>query len=247
MGTIGQWTVTLRDYVLDLFEELTGGRIYHMYMLPGGVRADFPEGWLQKLLHTLEKIENTLHDVELAMYHNSVFKKRAKGLGYIHPDLVEPYGITGPNARAAGVKRDIRKDQPFLVYDQLDFEIITGTRSDAYERAVVRLKETFQSIQLIRQIVDLMPQTGPFFTKLPNVLHWKIPPGQTYLRAECTRGEYGFYVQSDGSEKPRRIVVRGPSYTHAVALMERLAVGTNIADTAGLMVSLHTYPPEVER
>jgi len=247
MGTIGQWTVTMRDYMLDLFEELTGGRIYHMYMLPGGVRADFPPGWIGRLLATLKTVEKTLDDVELAIMHNGVFKKRAKGLGIITPDMVDTYGITGPNARAAGVARDIRRDSPYLVYDRLDFEIVTGTKSDAYGRCEVRIKEMYQSIDLIRQIVERMPMEGPFFTKLPNVLHWKIPPGHTYKRAECTRGEYGFYIQSDGSDKPRRVYVRGPSYTHAVALMEFLAIGTNIADTAGLMVSLHTYPPEVER
>jgi NADH-quinone oxidoreductase subunit D len=247
MGTIGQWTVTLRDYMLDLFEELSGGRIYHMYIIPGGVRADFPVGWTRKVRDTMDLIENTLMDVETAMFSNAVFKARAKGLGIISPDMVDEYGITGPNARAAGIKRDIRKDNPYLVYDQLDFEVVTGEKSDAFERAMVRLKEMYQSIDLIRQILDRMPQEGEFFTKLPNVLHWRIPQGHTYLKAECTRGEYGYYMQSDGSDKPRRIYVRGPSYTHAVALMERLAIRTNIADTAGLMVSLHTYPPEVER
>jgi NADH-quinone oxidoreductase subunit D len=105
----------------------------------------------------------------------------------------------------------------------------------------------YQSIDLIRQILDRMPATGPFFTKLPNVLHWNVKSGHVYKKAECTRGEYGYYLNSDGSDKPRRIYVRGPSYTHAVTLMEHLSIGCNIADTAGLMVSLHTYPPEVER
>jgi NADH-quinone oxidoreductase subunit D len=104
-----------------------------------------------------------------------------------------------------------------------------------------------QSISLIRQILKKMPRTGPIHTPLPNVLHWKIPEGSTYLRSECTRGEYGYFIQTDGSGYPRKVTVRGPSYTHAIALMEKLAVGTNIADIAGLMVSLHTYPPEVER
>ncbi|WP_319415226.1 hypothetical protein [Marispirochaeta aestuarii] len=247
MGTFGQWTVTLRDYVLDRFEELSGGRIYHMYMIPGGVRADFPEGFRERLLETLETVESTLKDIELAMFSNGVFKKRAVGLGVIAPEIVDQFGITGPNARAAGFKRDTRKDRPYLVYDRLDFEVITATGSDAYSRAVVRLKETFQSIDLIRQILEKMPQEGPFFTKLPNPLHWKVPEGQIYLKAECTRGEYGYYLNSDGGDKPRRIYVRGPSYTHAVALMEHLSIGCDIADTAGLMVSLHTYPPEVER
>ncbi len=247
MGTQGQWTVTMRDYILDRFEELTGGRIYHMYIIPGGVRADFPEGFEERLLDTLATCEKTLHDVELTMFNNSIFKKRAKGLGIIHPDIVEEFGITGPNARAAGFKRDLRKDQPYLVYDQLDFEVITETDSDAFARAKVRLKEMYQSIDLIRQILDKMPKEGEFFTKLPNVLHWKIPEGQIYMKSECTRGEYGYFLKTDGGDKPRRIYVRGPSYTHAVSLMEHLSIGGNIADTAGLMVSLHTYPPEVER
>jgi NADH-quinone oxidoreductase subunit D len=145
------------------------------------------------------------------------------------------------------VARDLRKDLGYLAYPRLDFKPIVGQKSDAYERARLRLLEMYQCIDLIRQIVDQCPKDGPFREKLPNPLYWKIPAGETYVAAECTRGEYGFYVVSDGSDKPRRVAVRGPSYTHAVAVMERLARGVNIADVAGLMVSLHTYPPEIER
>jgi NADH-quinone oxidoreductase subunit D len=218
-----------------------------MYMLPGGVRSDIPEGFEGRVEEVLKKIEKLLKDIELVLFHNAVFKKRAKGLGFIPKEMIDHYGITGPNQRAAGIARDTRKDTPYLVYDQLDFEAITGTDSDAYERTWVRYQEMHQSISLIRQILDKRPKKGEVYTQLPNVLHWKIPAGETYVRAECTRGEYGFYVVSDGSGYPRRICVRGPSYTHAVSVMEKLAVNTNIADTAGLMVSLHTYPPEIER
>lgn len=247
LGTQGQWTVTMRDYILDRFEELTGGRIYHMYMIPGGVRADLPDGFAGRLRETMDVCERTLHDVERTAFNNAVFKRRSKGLGIIHPDIVDRFGIVGPNARAAGYARDVRFDQPYLVYDRLDGEVITHTDSDAFARAWVRLQEMYQSIRLIRQILDKMPTTGAYFTKLPNVLHWRIPEGRTYRKAECTRGEYGYYLDSDGSDKPRRIYVRGPSYTHAMVLMEHLAIGCDIADTAGLMVSLHTYPPEIER
>jgi NADH-quinone oxidoreductase subunit D len=161
--------------------------------------------------------------------------------------MVDPYGIVGPNARATGLARDLRKDEPYLVYDQLDFDVVTGSASDAYDRAWLRLQETRQCISLIRQILERMPKDGPLQADMPNVLHWKIPPGETYVKAECTRGEYGYYMVTDGSEYIRRVFVRGPSYTHAIAVMERLAVGTNIADIAALMVSLHTYPPEIER
>ena len=246
-GTIAQWSVTMRDYVLDLFEELTGGRIYHMYIIPGGVRGDIPQGFFQHVLDVLKTVEKNLDDIELVMFHNAIFKLRAEGLGYIPKDWIDQYGITGPNARAAGVQRDLRKDLGYLAYPRLDFVTIVGTKSDAYERARLRLQEMYQSISLLRQIVDMMPKDGIFREKLPNPLYWKIPAGETYVAAECTRGEYGFYVVSDGSDKPRRVAVRGPSYTHAVSVMERLARGTNIADIAGLMVSLHTYPPEIER
>jgi NADH-quinone oxidoreductase subunit D len=245
--TVPNWTLTYRDYILDLFEELTGARIYHMYIVPGGVRSPLPDGWKEKTLEILKGAEKMLREVDRVMLNNAVFKQRTQGLGVITPDMVDPYGIVGPNARATGLARDLRKDEPYLVYDQLDFDVVTGSVSDAYERTVVRQREIHQCIDLIRQMLERMPESGRFQADMPNVLHWKIPPGETYLKAECTRGEYGYYLVTDGSEYIRRVHVRGPSYTHAIAVMERLAVGTNIADIAGLMVSLHTYPPEIER
>jgi len=247
LGTLGQWAVTHRDYMLDLFEELSGGRIYHMYIIPGGVRGDLPEGFAGRVRDVLDKVEDVLNDIRRAMFDNAVFKTRAKGLGVIPQSWVDPYGITGPNARATGLARDVRKDQPYLVYDRLDFEVVTGSDSDTYDRAWLRYREMRQSIDLIRQMLGRIPADKEIHTSLPNVLHWKIPPGATYRRAECTRGEYGYYTVSDGSEYPRRIYVRGPSYPHAMALMEKMAEGTNIADVYGMMMSLHTYPPEIER
>lgn len=246
-GTIGQWCVTHRDYVADLFEEMTGGRIYHMYMLPGGVRKPLPEGFKQRAFKVFDGIEKMLEAVEKVLLNNHIFKARTKGLGIISKEMVDRYGIVGPNARAAGFKRDVRKDEPYGVYDQLDFDYITDTHSDAYTRTICRFKETLQSIDLCRQVLNRMPTKGPFHAKIPNVMNWKVPAGETYVKAECTRGEYGFYMVSDGSDKPRRIHARGPSMTHAICVMEKLAINTNISDIAGLMVSLHTYPPEVER
>ncbi len=247
MGTVAQWTIAYRDYVLDLFEELTGARIYHMYMTPGGVRGDIPEGWITHTHKVLDGASRLLDEIKHVMLNNAIFKQRAIGLGKITPDMVDRYGIVGPNARCTGLKRDVRKDQPYLVYDQLDFEVETETAGDAYSRTCIRWRETHQSIDLCRQILDKMPQNGAVHITLPNVLHLKIPAGQTYVRAESTRGEYGYFMVSDGSEFPRKITVRGPSYSHAMALLEDLLVGVNIADVAGLMVSLHTYPPEIER
>jgi len=247
LGVIGQWTIYVRDLMLDRFEELTGARIYHMFIMPGGVRDTLPEGFIPRMEETLQEIEKTMADVYDTMYCNAVFKKRSVGVGVIDVDLLDSYGVTGPTARAAGVAKDVRIDQPYLVYPELDFDAIIGEDSDIYTRADVRRRDLLQSIDLVRQILAKMPSTGPVMTKLPNVLHWKIPRGETYIRGECSRGEYGYYLVTDGSGFPRRVNVRGPSYTHAVALLERLIVNVNIADVAGLMVSLHTYPPEIER
>ena len=246
-GIIGQWANYLRDLVLDRFEELTGGRIYHMYQLPGGVRGLLPDGFKGRMEETLQTIEKFMGDVDKVMFNNAVFKKRSVGMGYIDPVWINKFGITGPNARAAGVAKDVRKDYPYLKYAELDFDAIVGKNSDIYTRADVRRRDLLLSIDLIRQIFAKMPEKGDIKAKTPNVLHWKVPKGETYSRAECTRGEYGYYMVSDGTEYPRRINVRGPSYTHAVALLEKMIINTNIADVAGLMVSLHTYPPEIER
>ena len=246
-GVIGQWTTYVRDLMLDRFEELTGARIYHMFILPGGVRDDLPQGFERRMEETLREIEDTLVDVNNVMFHNAVFKKRSIGVAVIDPTLIDSYGITGPNARAAGVARDVRTEQPYLVYPELDFEAVTGQDSDIYTRADVRRRDLLMSIDLVRQILAKMPKGGEVMTKLPNVLHWKIPRGETFVRGECSRGEYGYYLVTDGSGYPRRVNVRGPSYTHSIALFERLIVNANISDVAATLVSLHTYPPEIER
>jgi NADH-quinone oxidoreductase subunit D len=247
LGLIGQWTIWARDLVLDRFEEISGGRIYHMHMPPGGVRSLLPAGFVGRMNETLDEISAVMEEVERVLFHNSVFRKRAIGLGYIDPNWVDEYGITGPNARAAGVPKDVRKDNPYLMYDKLDFDVHVEYESDVFARTKVRYKDILTTIDLIRQILPRVPVKGEFMADVPNVLHWKIPYGETYKRAECTRGEYGYYTVTDGSGYPRRINVRGPSYTHAVTLMEKMAINLNIADTAGVMSSLHTYPPEVER
>lgn len=246
-GIIGQWANYCRDLVLDRFEELSGGRIYHMYIIPGGVRGNLPDGFEKRLEETLKIIESFMKDIKKVMFNNAVFKKRTVDMGIITKDMISKYGITGPNARAAGIPLDVRKDYPYLMYSKLDFEPVTAQHSDIYNRADVRRRDILLSIDLIRQIITKMPGKGDIKAKTPNVLHWKVPAGETYVKSECTRGEFGYYLVSDNTEYPRRVNVRGPSYTHAVALLEDMIINENIADVAGLMVSLHTYPPEIER
>lgn len=247
MGAIGQWTIGMRDFWLDLFEEMTGGRVYHMYMIPGGVRKDLPEGFRDRTRELIVRTRALLFDIEKTFFNNAIVKARLKGLGVISPEMVTEYGIVGPSARASGIKDDIRINNPYGKYAELDVKMITSDVGDAYARAEVRYQELHQSLDLISQIMDKMPEGGKIQAKLPNVLHWKIPAGQTYVKAESTRGEHGFYMVSDGTKYPRRVFARGASYTHAISVLEKLAVNISISDLAALMVSLHTCPPEIER
>jgi NADH-quinone oxidoreductase subunit D len=239
-GTTGlglgvQWGVYLRDLILDRFEELSGARIYHMYMIPGGVRGLIPEGFKDRLEENLKEIDEFLINIKKLVLHNSVFKKRTVGRGVIPKDWIDKYSVVGPNARAAGVNRDIRVDYPYLKYDELDLEPFTAEDSDIYTRTYTRWKDIETTVDLLRQIMAKLPEKGEIRTKTPNVLHWNIPKGETYIRSESSRGEYGFYMVSDGSKYPRRLNLKGPSYSHAVALLEKMLVNANIADIGEIM------------
>ena len=247
LGLPSQWGLYYRELILDRFEELTGGRIYHMYILPGGVRGLLPDGFKKRLEENLVKIESFMKDVDRVIYANTVFKKRTKGIGIIPADWIDPYGVTGPVARAAGYERDVRKDYPYLYYDQLDFGVNVEHESDVFARFLVRRKDVDTTIDLLRQIMSKMPDKGDIKAETPNVLHWKIPRGETLVRCESSRGEYIFYLVADGSMYPRRINLRGPSYAHAVTLLEKLLINANISDVSSIMVSLATCPPEIER
>ena len=247
LGMGVQWGVYLRDLILDLFEELTGGRVYHMYIIPGGVRGLLPDGWKKRMEEVLVKIDEFRKKIDDLVFTNAIFKKRTIGIGVITPEMVDQYGIVGPNARAAGFARDVRKDYPYLIYDQLDWDVFTLKDSDVYSRSLVRRDDLRVTVDLIRQIMAKMPDGGDIKAQTPNVLHWKIPKGEVYVRSESSRGEYGYYMVSDGSKMPRRVNLRGPSYTHAIVVLEKLLINANIADVHSIMVSLQTCPPEIER
>jgi NADH-quinone oxidoreductase subunit D len=250
-GTIGlytmpNWSISDRDRVLELFEELTGARVYHIYIMPGGVRRDLPPGFLDHVEKTLSYIESRLPEYDNLMFENRVVRKRARGIGYIPPEKAIEWGVTGPNLRAAGFPYDVRVDEPYEVYGELDFDIPTATESDAYARLMVRRREVEQSIKIIRQVIDKIPE-GPIWNKQPNPLKWKIPAGDAYVRTESSKGEYAYYMVSDGGVRPYRVHVRGPSTMHGVHVLENLLVGTRIEDASQVMFSLDACPPEVDR
>ncbi len=244
--TMGQWSVGDRNYILDLFEELTGGRIYHMYIWPGGVRRDLPDGFTDKVLRTMDYLEKRLKDYDDLMFENTIFQKRTQGVGIIPKEKAVEWGVVGPVLRGSGIKSDIRIDDPYEVYDKLDFIVPTEEGGDIWARALVRRQEIRQSIRIIRQVIEKMP-SGEYYNRIPNPHKWALPKGDAYARTEATRGEVGMYIVSDGSTFPRRTHFRGAAYVHGITLLENLLPGENVADISAIMNSLGTCPPEIER
>ncbi|NOY76244.1 MAG: NADH-quinone oxidoreductase subunit D [Calditrichaeota bacterium] len=244
--TMPQWTIGDRDYILDLFEDLTGGRVYHMYIWPGGVRRDLPKGFRDKALKTMDYLESRLPDYDRLLFENAMFLKRAQGIGVIEPEKALEWGVVGPPLRASGHHYDIRIDDPYEKYPEVDFIVPTRSESDVYARAMIRRFEIGQSISIVRQVLDKLPE-GDVYEPIPNPFYWKVPKGDAYVRTESARGEFAYYVVSDGSTKPRRVHARGPAFVHGVSLLEDLLIEQNIADVSMIMNSLGTCPPEIER
>ncbi len=248
LDIVPQWCIADRDLILDLFEELTGGRVYHMYIFPGGVRRELPEGFLEKLSNLCDHLEKRMERYDKIFFENATFQKRAIGVGIVDKNEVIPNGYSGQVLRGCGFKHDVRKDTPYLLYDRLDFEIPVRNEGDVYARALVRREEIRQSIGLLRQLVLIIPDTtGEIMQKIPKHRKFKLPKKETWVKLESGRGEMGYYMAGDGSEKIRRMQVRGPSLIHAYALLERLLVGSELADVAMIMNSLGICPPEIER
>ena len=242
------WGVADRDQLLDLFEELTGGRVYSIYNIPGGVRRDIPAGFLERLSSTLDYLDSRLPDYDNLLFTNQVFVKRAKETGAITQAQALEWGVTGPNLRATGLGFDVRRDDPYLVYDELDFDIPTEQPGDAWARTLVRRSELQQSVRILRQVIDRLPGIeGPIRAPIPNPLAWKVPAGEAFVRIESSKGELSWYVVSDGGEKPYRVHIRGPSSMHAVQVLEHLVTGCRLEDVAQIMFSLDACPPEVDR
>lgn len=219
-----------------------------MYITPGGVRRDLPEGILKKVSDTLDEIERQLPEFDDLFFDNALVISRATGIGIITQKQAMSWGVTGPNVRACGLPFDVRRDDPYLVYDLLDFEVPTLDDGDALSRMRVRKAEVGQSIRIVRQVVEKLASiTGSIRCPLPNPLAWNVPQGEAISRVESSKGELAFYVVSNGGPRPWRVHVRGPSCMHAVQVLEKLLIGARIEDVAQIMFSLDACPPEVDR
>ena len=244
--TVAQWAMYHRDLVLDLFEELTGGRVYHIYIWPGGVRRDFPEGFKDKIANTLHSIGGCVPDYDAAFFNNRIFYERAKGVGKISQEQAKELGCTGQVLRATGMKYDIRKIEPYAAYDKVEWEVPTRTEGDAYSRIWVVRDEMIESVHMIFKLLDAMPE-GEVYNRTPNPFKWKIPRGETYVRRESSRGEFGTYLVSNGEDKPYRVHFRTPSYPHGLLVLEKLLKNASVADVGNIMISLYVVAPEIDR
>lgn len=246
---IGAMTVFLyafreRELILDLFEEYCGARLTYNTMRIGGLPQEIPGGWLRKVLEFCTIQEQKVLEYEELLTHNRIWLERTKGIGVIAGPEAIALGLSGPSLRASGVARDIRKDEPYSAYDEMDFDIVLGTAGDTYDRYLVRMEEFRQSLRIIRQAVDGLPD-GPILGKVPRLL--KPPAGETYHAVESPKGELGFFLTSDGkSMNPYRLRVRPPSFCN-LQLLPRLIKGHLIADVVALIGSIDIVLGEVDR
>jgi len=244
--TPAQWAMYHRDLVLDLFEELTGGRVYHIYIWPGGVRRDFPRGFKDKIVSTLHSIGAWMPDYDATFFNNRLFYERARGVGKISQQQAKALGATGPVLRATGMEFDIRKVDPYAAYDKVDWQVPTREEGDAYSRIWIVRDELIESVHMIFKLLEAMPE-GKVYERVPNPFKWKIPPGEAYVRCESSRGELGLYMVSNGEDKPYRVHFRTPSYPHGLTILEKVLENASIADVGNTMISLYVVAPEIDR
>ena len=236
-----------RELVLDLFEEVTGARFHYNTHTIGGNRHDLPAGWSAKVKAALDVIGPRLDEYEAMTLENRIFVERTAGVGKLDPELALELGITGPILRACGVDHDLRRDAPFHAYDEVKVNVVTAQGGDCLARAQVRLGEMRESVRLIREMVDAVPEGGinsgkP--VKLP--VQTKIPPGQVYVAIETPRGELGTYLISDGTQFPYRLKIRPPSL-HALSALPYIIPGGTVSDAVAILGSVDPIMGEVDR
>jgi NADH-quinone oxidoreductase subunit D len=248
-----------REYILDLFEMLCGARLTHSYARIGGVAKDLPDGWVERCRKAVEFLPQRLNEYDRLIRKNRIFLKRAVGIGVFPAEDCNAWRITGPSLRAAGVARDLRKDDPFAAYDEIDFEVCVEHEADVYARYLVRMREMYESCNIIKRALDQLPD-GPYLADdarhvLPlkknvmrdaaamvqdfvHVFHGpNAPKGEVYKAIEVPKGEFGIYIVSDGGPKPQRLRLTTPTIYHCQAIPP-LFEGEMIADSVGIFGSV---------
>ncbi|MBS3731559.1 MAG: NADH-quinone oxidoreductase subunit B/C/D [Desulfobacterales bacterium] len=262
------YTFRDREMVLDIVEMISGARLHPSWFRPGGVAADMPAGWKPPVRDLLRRLPKTLKDIEKLTLKNPIFKARTKGLGVLRRDEAIDWGVTGPNLRACGMDWDLRKKMPYSGYEQFDFEVPIHTDGDNWARYKMRIEECRQSLRIIRQILDGMPE-GRYVTAdyrycvperkdmlndIESLIHHfvnvtrgpRMPRGDSYAACEIPRGEQGYYAVSDGLGAAYRMRVRGPSFTN-VQVFEQMTRGESLADLVAVLGSTDYTLPDLDR
>ena len=257
-----------REEVLRFFQKVTGLRMNHNFIRPGGLAADLPPGWRDDVLEILEKLPVRLDEYEVLLTGQPIFRERLQGVGVITTKEALALGATGPILRSTGVAWDLRRDMPYLNYDQVDFDVIIGSYGDTYDRYSIRFNEIRESIRIVHQILDKMPSgdyriqdkkvTPPPRARIDEsmeaLIHhfkiftegFKVPEGEVYVSIESPRGEIGCYLVSDGSSHPYRMRIRPPSFVNIQTLPHMMRGGL-VADAVAVISSIDPVLGEVDR
>ena len=243
-STMFMWPTGDRELFIDLLEALTGARVTHAFNIPGGVRNDMPEGFKDRCLRQVAYFEKRLKEYEDIFYNNPLFRQRTEEVGILTKDDAISLGVAGSVLRASGVPLDIRKAEPYDVYNEIDFKVQYMKSGDSFARSMVPFLDMRESCHIIRQLLDKIPQTGEVRAKLqPNP---KGPPGESYKRVESGRGALGYYIISDGTPRPYRVKISVGSFRNMLAL-PFLLVGSKLADMPSIYWSLNYWPVEADR
>jgi NADH-quinone oxidoreductase subunit D len=246
VGTYGTpllYALREREAVLDLLSLPTGVRMNPSYIRYGGVALDAPPEFFPQLERFLRIFPSKIDEYEAILTSNEVFQNRTVGVGMIPPEVARAYSVTGPIARASGIDYDVRRAEPYSVYDRFDWDVPVRYNGDCFDRYMIRVQEMRQSTRILQQALDSIPE-GDIRAKLPKVL--KPPKGEAYARIEGPKGEIGFYLISDGSPNPYRYNVRPPSFVNLTCLSQ-IAVGHKLADAVVILGSFDIVMGEVDR
>lgn len=245
-----------REKILDLFEMACGARLTLNYMRIGGVSKDIPPEWMPQAHKLLKELPKRFAEYEDLLLSNEIIQARSQGIGTLTPEQAMNYSVSGPMLRASGVAWDIRKADPYAAYDKVDFDICVGTHGDVYDRFVVRIAELRQSLHILEQALEMMPD-GPVHARLGTAtvqpggqalapLAYRPPIGEAYARIESPRGEIGYYIVSDGSPAPFRFHIRSPSFIN-LSPLKLMSVGRTVADAIVILGSVDIVVGEVDR
>jgi NADH-quinone oxidoreductase subunit D len=232
-----------RETITDIMEDTCGARLTMNYIVPGGVMQDIHPDFQRKVKAFIKLFRDNADQYNELVTGNIIFQNRMKGVGMLSKEDAISYGCTGPTARGSGVNCDIRKLYPYEVYDKVQFDEVVETGCDSFSRYLVRVKEMYQSISIVEQLIDNIPE-GDFQAKTKAVL--KLPKGEFYSRVETARGELGVYIVSEGATTPYRIKFRSPGFSNLSAL-DHMARGGKIGDLIAMMGTLDLVIPDIDR